>query len=89
VVDVERHREDLFRDLGGLGEDLMGVPVGIDAQRGVEGRALVVAHVHRGIDRRQEELDPELVDEALVSFGSVFISSAKASPWRTRRCTIP
>jgi hypothetical protein len=41
----------------------------------------MIAHIHRGIDRRQEELDPPLLTPA-VSFGSVFISRAKASPWR-------
>ena len=73
-------REHLARDLGGLAEHLLPVPGRIDAERLVEGGALVVAHPHRREDRGQEELDPERFD-ARTCFGSVCISRAKASPW--------
>ena len=82
VVDVQRDREDLLRQGRGLDIDLMGVPVGIHAKRLVEHRALVVAHIHCGENGGQEELDPADIARRLVSLGSVFISKAKASPWR-------
>mmetsp|Transcript_28722 Transcript_28722/g.54345 ORF Transcript_28722/g.54345 Transcript_28722/m.54345 type:complete len:320 (-) Transcript_28722:3259-4218(-) len=58
VVDIQRDGKDLFRQFGRLGKHLVRIPVGINAQCLVEGRPLVVAYIHRRIDRRQEELDP-------------------------------
>ena len=55
VVDVERQREDLARDLRGDAEDREVVVGRVDAQRLVELRPHVVAHVHGGEDREQEE----------------------------------
>jgi hypothetical protein len=51
-------------DLGGDAEDFVVVFGGVQAHRLVQHRPRVVAHVHGGVHRQQEEADPQQVAAA-------------------------
>ena len=61
VVDVQRQREDLFGALAGDAEHGVVVLGRVETHRVVQDRAVVVTHVHRRVDREQEEADPQRV----------------------------
>jgi hypothetical protein len=81
IVQIKQNREALLGDLGGRAEHLHVVLFDIHAERLVEGRTRLVAHMHGAEHRQQEEADPKLV-AALQQLGSARISSENASPWR-------
>ena len=61
AVDVEFDRIDLAAYLIADREDLVIILGWIDTQCLVEHRAVVITHIHGGVDRQQEEPDPKLV----------------------------
>ena len=60
-INVQLDGEDLPADLVADLEHAVIVIGRIDPERGMERRTVVIAHIHRGIDRKQEEPHPPLV----------------------------
>ena len=58
VVDIEHDRKYLPRDLVGDAKHRVVVGRGFEPHLVMQHRARVVAHVHRGVHRKQEEADP-------------------------------
>jgi hypothetical protein len=62
VVNVERQRKDLPRDLRADLEHPIVECVGINAEPFVQLRPCVVTNIHRRVDREDKEPNPQLVN---------------------------